>query len=56
MPYKVTLKKREGNDISNILGVSVKTFTVNDLTITNNCIQKGSYLLPITNVLFIEEE
>ena len=55
MVYVVHLKKEAGNEINNIIGTGIKKFTVNDLTITNNCIQKGNYLLPITNVLFIEE-
>lgn len=55
MTYKVYLKEGIGNDISDIIGSGIKEFTVNDLVITNSCIQKGAYLLPITNVLFIEE-
>ena len=49
MPYEVNVKKGIGNQIG------FKKFTVQNLTITNNCIQKGNKLLPITNVLFIEE-
>ena len=56
MVYVVYLKQGIGEQIGDAIGTSLKQFTVNDLTITNSCIQKGNKLLPITNVLFIEEE
>jgi len=52
--FKIYLKRKEGNEISNIKQTG-KIIEVNNLNILNGCITFGNYTLPLANVLFIEE-
>jgi len=55
--FKVYLKDNIGNEISQIITQVPKEIEVDTLQIVNNCfLQKGKYLIPITNILFIKEE
>jgi len=53
--FKVYLKKNEGNEISNVLDLSIKSFTVPILEISNGLLKKGNYYVPIQHILFINE-
>ena len=55
MAFKVYLKKSEGNQISHILGVGVKSFTVDSIQLGSGLLQHGAYYIPIVNILFIKE-
>jgi hypothetical protein len=54
MPYKIILKKLEGNEINQILEITREIF-VSSLNIQEGFLIKGSYRIPINNILFIEE-
>lgn len=55
MVFEVYLKKDVGNDISNILNMGIKKFTVPSISVVDGFLEKGSYKIPISHVLFIKE-
>lgn len=55
MSFTIYLKKTEGNEISGILGMGIKQFSVTTLNITDGLLKKGNYYLPVCHILFIEE-
>ena len=55
MPFDVYLKKDIGNQISFIIGNSVKKFSVSNIEISSGLLKKGSYQIPVEHILFIEE-
>lgn len=55
MTFTVYLKKDEGNQISDVLNIGIKTFNVTTLEISNGLLKKGDYHIPIDHILFIRE-
>jgi len=55
MSYMVYLKDEEGNQISDILGISAKRLGVDQLEYIAGSLKIGPYYLPISNILFVQE-
>jgi len=55
MTFEVHLKKEAGNELSYILGMGIKSFNVSTLDISGGLLTKGSYRIPVDNILFIKE-
>lgn len=55
MAYVIYLKKDEGNQISEILEMGIKQFTVPTLSIIDGLLKKGNYYIPVQHILFIKE-
>jgi len=55
MSFKIYIKKEIQNEISLYIDQISKVITVNSLNIQNGLLIKGSYQIPINDILFIEE-
>ena len=55
MTFIITIKKEIQNEVSTYLEDVTKQITVTTLNISDGLLKKGSYYIPVSHILFIEE-